>query len=349
MSRDVPEKMRAAVYYRNNDIRVEERPKPRIGPGELLVRIIASGVCGSDVMEWYRIKKAPLVLGHEIAGEIVEVGDGVQKYKLGDRVFVSHHVPCNMCRWCLAGHHTACDTLLSTNFDPGGFCEFVRVPAINVEKGTYVLPDEISYDEGTFVEPLGCVARGQRTAQLKPGQGVLVIGSGISGVLHIALSRAMCAGKIVATDISDYRLDAAKRFGADVALRADEDIPAGFRKANWGRLADLVIVCTAAKSAIAQAFKCVDRGGTILFFAPTEPGVEIPFPFFEFWRNGTTVVPTYGAAPLDIITAIDLIASRRIPVKDMITHRLPLKDAALGFRLVAEAGESVKVIIEPGK
>ena len=114
--------MRVAMYYNNRDVRLEEIPTPRIGPGELLVKVLASGICGSDVMEWYRIKKAPRVLGHEIAGEIVEVGEGVDQYKIGDRVFVSHHVPCNTCHYCLNGFHTLCDTLRSTNFDPGRFC-----------------------------------------------------------------------------------------------------------------------------------------------------------------------------------------------------------------------------------
>ena len=146
--------MKVAVYYNNNDVRLEERPVPQIQEGELLIKVIASGICGSDVMEWYRIKKAPLILGHEIAGDIVEVGKGIDKYKRGDRVFVSHHVPCNTCHYCLTGHTSACDTLRTTNFEPGGFAEYTRVPKINVDRGTFILPQEISYEEGTFIEPL---------------------------------------------------------------------------------------------------------------------------------------------------------------------------------------------------
>ena len=133
--------MRAAVYYSNNDIRIEEMPVPKIGDDELLVRIESSGICGSDVMEWYRIKKAPLVLGHEIAGVVFEAGTRVKRFKPGDRVTVAHHVPCNTCRYCLAGQYSLCDTLRSTNFDPGGFAEFIRVPAINVDRGTFIVPD----------------------------------------------------------------------------------------------------------------------------------------------------------------------------------------------------------------
>ena len=137
--------MRVAMYYSNNDIRIEEKPIPRIGPDEILVRIEASGICGSDVMEWYRINKVPLVLGHEITGEIVKVGTNVDKYQVGDRVAASHHVPCNTCYYCRQGNHTVCDTLRSTNFDPGGFSEFVRLPSINVDRGIYVLPRNVSF------------------------------------------------------------------------------------------------------------------------------------------------------------------------------------------------------------
>lgn len=210
-----------------------------------------------------------------------------------------------------------------------------------------MLPDEISFEEGTFIEPLACVIRGQRVAGLKPGQTVLVIGSGISGILHIALARALGAGRIIATDISEYRLKMAKKFGADVTIDAREDVPACVRKANDGRLADLVIICTGATPAFEQALKSVDSGGTVQFFAPTEPGINLSVPVNDFWRNGITLMPSYGAAPQDLTVAIDLLRSRRINVKDMITHRLSLAAAAKGFQLVASAGESLKPVINP--
>ncbi|MCL0089543.1 zinc-dependent dehydrogenase [Dehalococcoidia bacterium] len=339
--------MRVATYYNNNDVRLEEMPVPRIGRGELLVKVIASGICGSDVLEWYRSKKAPLVLGHEITGEIVEIGEGVEKYKPGDRVFVSHHVPCNTCRYCLSGNHTVCDTLHSTNFDPGGFAEYVRVPQINVDRGTFLLPDGITFAEGVFVEPLACVVRGQQKARLKAGQSVLVIGSGISGILHIQLARTTTVGRVIATDISDYRLEAVERFGADVTIHAEEDLPARLRQTNDGYLADLVIVCTGAAQAISQAMQCVERGGTILFFAPPVPGITFPLQLYDFWHDGTTLTNTYAGSPDDIATAIELIRDRSINVRDMITHRLGLAETGLGFQLVARAQNSLKVIIEP--
>jgi L-iditol 2-dehydrogenase len=339
--------MRVAMYYNNKDVRLEEMPTPQIRPGELLVKVMASGICGSDVMEWYRIKKAPLVLGHEITGEIVEVGEGVERYQVGDRVFVSHHIPCNTCRYCLNGQHTVCETLHTTNYDPGGFAEYLRVPQLNVDRGVFLLPDEVSFEEGAFIEPLACVVRGQRVARLQPGQAVLVLGSGISGLLHIALACASGAGRILATDVNEYRLDAAQRFGADVVIHAKEDVPTRLRQANEDRLADLVIVCTGAFPAFLQALQSVDRGGTVLFFAPTEPGVELPVPVNDFWRNGITLMPSYGNSPLDAVVAIELIRAGRVPVHEMITHRLSLAETGMGFQLVAQAGESIKVIIEP--
>lgn len=340
--------MRVAMWYNNRDIRIEEMPVPEIGPGELLVRIEASGICGSDVMEWYRLDRAPLVLGHEIAGQIVEAGEGVEGFKVGDRVIAAHHVPCNTCRYCLTGHHTACETLRRTNFYPGGFAEYVRLPAINVDRGTFLLPDSMSYEQATFIEPLACVLRGQRIAGIRPGQSVLVVGSGIAGLLHVLLARALGASCIVATDISESRLDAAMRFGANVALKAADYQPTLFQESNSGRLADLVIVCTGAISAINQGLDSVERGGTILLFAPTDPGVTIPVSINDFFfRNDRTITTTYAGSPADHQTALDMIAASTVRVDPMITQRLGLAETQEGFRLVAEATESIKVIIEP--
>jgi L-iditol 2-dehydrogenase len=340
--------MRVAMWYNNRDVRIEEMPVPEIGPGELLARIEASGICGSDVMEWYRLDRAPLVLGHEIGGQVVEVGEGLYSYQAGDRITAAHHVPCNTCHYCLTGHHTACETLRRTNFYPGGFAEYVRLPEINVDRGVFLLPDNVSYEEAAFVEPLACVLRGQRIARVTPGSSVLVIGSGIAGLLHVLLARSLGAGRIVATDISEYRLEAAQRFGADATISAGHDVPAKLRQLNSGRLADTVIVCTGAVSAIDQALKSVDRGGTVLLFAPTDPGVTIPLSINDLlFRNDITITTSYAGSPADYQTALDLVAAGTVPVRQMITHRFGLAETGEGFRLVAEADKSIKVIIEP--
>jgi L-iditol 2-dehydrogenase len=320
---------------------------PKIGAGELLIRTRASGICGSDLMEWYRIKKAPLVLGHEITGEVVEVGEGIREFQIGDRVFSSHHVPCGQCRYCLDGHPSVCDLLRTTHFDPGGFAEYIRVPRMNVELGTLRIPDTMSFDEGSFIEPLACVARAQRFARVKPGQTVLVIGSGISGLLHVQLARSRGATRIVTTDLSDYRLKAARQFGADATIDAAQDVPGQLRELNDGRPADVVIVCTGAMPAIRQAVQSVDRGGTLLFFAPTAAGVDVPIPLFEFWRDEINIVTSYAGSGDDLKEAIELIDRRKVRVAKMVTHRLPLAQAGLGFELTASGQDSIKVILDP--
>jgi len=339
--------MKCAMYYNNSDIRLEEIPVPTIKPDELLVKMHACGICGSDVLEWYRIKKAPLVLGHEMTGEIVEVGTDVADYSIGDRVFVSHHVPCNTCHYCLNGHHTVCDILRTTNFDPGGFAEYIRVPGINVDRGVFLLPDEISYEEGTFIEPLACVLRGQKTTHLQPGQTVFIIGGGISGLLHVKLAKALGAGSVIVSDINKKRLAFAEKCGAKTGILADNNIAEHLKEINNGRLADVVIIATAAVEAISTAWETVDRGGTVLIFAPPEPGADIALPLFDIWHDGITITTSYAGSPLDIYEAIELIKSKTITVQDMITHRFPLSMAHEGFSLVAKAHTSIKVIINP--
>lgn len=346
--------MRVGMYYNNLDVRIEEMPKPKIGTDEIIVKVVASGICGSDVLEWYRIKKAPIVLGHEIGGEIVEVGDDVDKYKIGQRVFVSHHVPCNTCYYCLRGHHTACETLHNTNFYPGGFAEYIRIPAINVDRGVFPLPDEITYDQAVFIEPLSCVIRAQRLVNLKTGQTVAVIGSGISGLLHIMLAKALGAGRVIATDIDKKRVEMAKKLGAEAVFNATDDVPIRIRESNSGRLADLVIVCTGVMSAFKQALKSVDKGGTVLCFATSKPGEDLSVPINEFWQNEIRLMTSYGNAPIDAIEAIELIRAGCIPVEKLISHKLPLSEIQEGFIMAAnrkdsKGNSSLKVIIEPQK
>jgi L-iditol 2-dehydrogenase len=329
--------VKVAVYRSNDDIRIEDRERPVAGPGEIVFRVRASGVCGSDVMEWYRVPKAPLVLGHEVAGEVVE--ESGTDFRAGDRIVATHHVPCGTCHYCVTKREPVCDTLRTTHFDPGGFSEYVRLPAINVRLGTFRLPEAVSFEDATFVEPLACVVRGQRVAGGVAGKSVAILGSVMSGLLHLLWARSQGASRIVCTDVHPFRLDAARRAGADEIVDA--------RSATALPKSDLVIVCTGAPAAIAQAFSAVDRGGAILVFALVPPGTGIDLPAYELWSRGVSVVPSYAGPPADMRLALEAIASRRVDVARLITHRLPLDRTAEAFRLVAAAQDSMKVLVVP--
>ena len=213
--------MKIARWYNNQDIRIEEAPTPRPDSHEILVKVISCGICGSDIVEWYRLPRAPLVQGHEIGAEIVEVGESVTGYKPGDRVFIAPKVPCMQCDYCEKGHYPVCSTIKERL--PGGFAEYILVPQSLVKNGTYLLPDVITYDQCTFVEPLACVVRAQRLAGLYDKQTVMVMGCGMSGLLHIKLAKAKSCS-IIATDINSRRLELAAHCGADVTLDGAEDI-----------------------------------------------------------------------------------------------------------------------------
>ena len=339
--------MLVAVYYNNKEIPIEEFPMPEIGEEEILLKVMASGICGSDVLEWYRLPKAPRVLGHEATGVIEQVGKKVANLKVGDRVFVSHHVPCNTCIHCQKGHHTACETLHNTNYFPGGFAQYIKVPKINVQLGIYKLPNDMTYEEGTFIEPLACVARGQRLANIQKEDTVLIIGSGISGILHTQLAKFKNAKKVIVADINQYRMKLAVQFGADYAFNSDATLPQKIKAINNGRLADKVIVCTGATPAVTLAVDCIEKGGTTLFFAVPDPTIKIPLPINQFWRNEITIQTSYGAAPNDLEEALKTLTTKKLNIKDMITHRLPLRETQEGFRLMTNNGESLKIILEP--
>ena len=336
-------KMKVAVWYNNNDIRIEEVPRPTPGPHEILVKVISCGICGSDIVEWYRLPRAPLVQGHEIGAEVAAVGAAVKNYKPGDRVFIAPKVPCMQCDYCKKGHYPACSEIKDRL--PGGFAEYILAPSALVEKGTYRLPDNITYDESTFIEPLACVLRAQRLAGVQGDQTVLVMGCGMSGLLHVKLAKA---GKCrsIATDINPKRLQLAVDMGADATIHAAENV-AERLAAETGRKADVVILCTSAMAAVEQAWQCVEKGGTVVFFAVPGPDKKVTVPINEFWTRETRILTSYYCGPPDIVESINLIETKTIAVDDLITHHLPLKDIAKGFQLVLDGRESIKVIIKP--
>ncbi len=335
--------MRVSYWHNNRDIRIEEVPTPRPGPGEMLVKVISCGICGSDIVEWYRLPRAPLVQGHEIGAEVISTGDGVGRYKPGDRVFIAPKVPCMECGYCRGGHYPQC-TEIKVRL-PGGFAEYILVSDALVQKGTYLLPENISYDRSTFIEPLACAVRAQKLAGVSSGQTVIIFGCGMSGLLHVKLARAKGC-RVVVTDVNAKRLEFARRIGADISIDAAEDVP-GRLVSGSGKKADAVILSTSALPAVEQAWKCVDKGGAVVFFAVPGPDKSVTVPINDFWTKEIRILTSYYCGPPDIEDAIELIQSAKIKVDDLITHRLPLDRIAEGFRLVIDGTDCIKVIIRP--
>ncbi len=335
--------MKVSMWFNNNDIRVEEIPTPSPGPWEMLVKVISCGICGSDLVEWYRLPRAPLVQGHEVGVEVVEIGEGVSRYKRRDRLFIAPKVPCLKCNYCLKGHYPQCTAMKDRL--PGGFAEYILVPKELVKNGCYLLPDNMSYDQATFIEPLACVVRSHRLASIEEGQTILILGSGLSGLLHIKLAKYKNC-KVIATDINKRRLEMATSFGADRVADAASDILEEIMHVN-GKKADVVIVTTSAMSAFKQAWETVDMGGVVVLFAVPGPDQDVVVPVNDFWRKEIRILTSYYCGPPDIEEALDLIAKGDIIVDDLITHRLPLKDTAKGFKMLLDGSEALKIIIKP--
>lgn len=335
--------MKAAYWYNNRDIRIEEVPTPTPGAREMLVRVISCGICGSDVVEWYRLPRAPLVQGHEIGAEVVKTGAAVTKYKPGDRVFIAPKVPCGTCIYCKNGHYPQCTEIKERL--PGGFAEYILVPEALVNGGTYLLPSNISFDQSTFIEPLACVVRAQRLAGIEKSSSVLVMGCGMSGLLHVKLAKKKGC-KVIAADINEKKLEFASHAGADIVINAAGDVAQELVAGN-GKKADSVFLCTAAGPAVEQIWNCVDKGGTIILFTVPGPDKKVVVPVNDFWMKEITILTSYYCGPPDIAEAISLIESDAVETESLITHRLPLTEISRGFRLVSDGRESIKVIIKP--
>ena len=334
--------VRVALYHGAGRLTLEERPDPVAGPGELVVRVRACGLCGSDLMRWYQDPRAPVVLGHEPAGEVVDAGPGAP-FAPGDRVFVHHHVPCMTCALCRAGRHTLCETFRRTRLDPGGLAELIRVPAENARLDTLALPAGVSDSDATLIEPLGCVLRGQRWAGVAPGSRVAVIGAGAMGLLEIGAALAAGAERVVAVEPRADRRARALGSGA-VAAFADDD-PGAVSDALGG-LADQVFVCTTKAEAIAGALHLAGPAGVVQLFAPPRPGTAVPLDLGAVFFREVTIQSTYSAGPLDTRDALALLAAGAIATDGLVSHLIPLEHVEEAFRL-ARSGEATKVVVLP--
>jgi len=338
--------MKAAVYYRLDDIRIEETQKPKIDADEVLVEMRACGVCGSDLMEWYLEKRAPLVLGHEPAGVITEVGSEAQGFHEGDRIFAHHHVACLTCHYCRRGDYTICEKFSKTHLEPGGFAEYFKVPSDNLRIDTLKIPSKVSFEEATLIEPIACGLRAVRKCAIQHGDTVAIIGAGPAGIINTMLARLSGASQIVVSDVIDYRLMSARKFGADNTINAqNEDLAGKMKDLTEDRGADVVMVTAPTVKAYSSAFEVCRKGGTICVFAPTSPEQTIPISPQRLFSQEIKIVPSYSTSHLETRMALKLISSGRIDAEALITHHFPLSRAAEAFQTAAKSKECLKVVI----
>jgi L-iditol 2-dehydrogenase len=345
--------VRAVIYHAYDDIRVENRPVPTIADTELLVRVHGCGLCGSDILKIVKQAAPPVILGHELTGTIVECGKAVSNFSVGQRVIVAHHVPCGECHYCRHGNYSMCAAFKASNIDPCGFAEYIRVPARHVRHTTLLLPDSLSAEEGSFVEPLACCVRAVRRTPLVEGDSVVVMGLGSVGLLMLQAVKAISAAndrpvRVYGVDLLPERLRLARDLGADDAFLASPE-EQGLRSAidayTDGRGADAIILAAPGQRPFMQALAAARRGGTLNIFAAHAGAV--PVDLEHLYLQEVTITSTYSSSPEELRIALDLLASRKVRVDSLISHRLPLEQFAEGVRLMRER-EALKVYFEIG-
>jgi L-iditol 2-dehydrogenase len=338
--------MKAIQYYSNDDVRVVEAPRPSPGPGELLVRVAACGVCASDVMEWYMRPRAPLFIGHEPVGTVAEVGAGVAGFAPGDRVFVHHHVPCLDCRHCRRGHQTLCATFKRTRLDPAGMAEYMRVPAEQVALDVLKLPDDMSFAQATLIEPVGCCVRALDRSEIAPGDSVLIVGAGFNGLVMAALARRWGASRVFVADRIAARLELARAFGADAAIDVDGGgVADALRAANDGRLADVVIVAVGKLPALRLGIDLAGPGATVMLYGPSDPDSVLDLAPNRLFFEEITVRASYSCGPGETRRTLELLQAGALDAERLITHRFPLDQAAQALRLTANPGQGLKALV----
>lgn len=338
--------MKVVMYHGQRDVRVEEVPVPEVEDDEILVEMRACGICGSDLMDWYLKPRAPLVLGHEPAGVITKKGKKVNGFETGDRVFVHHHVACLTCHYCVRGDYTLCEQFHRTNIKPGAFAEYFKVPAENVKMDTLEIPDELSFEEATFIEPVGCCLRAMRKCGIETGDTVAVVGAGTTGLIHSALSKICGARETIVADLIDFRLKSARKFGADITVNPkNEDLETVAKEETEGRGVDVAVVTAPSLEAYKSALKICRKGGTLCVFAPTEPGSYLQLSPKDLFFSEIRIIPSYSTSHIETRMALELLWSGKIPVKDLITHRFKLAEAARAFDTALNNKESLRVLI----
>lgn len=339
--------MRVAVYYDKEDIRVENLQEPEIGPGELLVRVRASGICGTDVVKILNRKVTPpAILGHEIAGEVVKVGTQVKRFKVGDRVVVAHHVPCYNCHYCRHQNYAMCRFYKASNVDPGGFSEYIRVPELHTNQTTFLIPPQLSYDQAIFMEPLACCLKSLRRCNFQPGDTALVIGLGPIGLMMVQLM-GLSHVQVVGVDLVDYRLEMGLQAGAAKVIKAQpEEVKRTILELSEGRGVDAVILTAGTGETLIQALELVRDGGVINSFASVPPNSIAHLDPNILYHREITLYGSYSSAPTDLAHALKYLEIGKINVTPLITHRLPLEYFSQGIQLLTEK-KAMKVIMVP--
>jgi len=338
--------MKAAVYYSLDNIIIENMPTPKIETQEILVKMKACGVCGSDLMEWYLKTRVPLVLGHEPSGVVAKVGNQVEEFEVGDRVFAHHHVGCLTCYYCRHGAYTLCEQFAKTHLEPGGFAEYFKVPAPNLQKDTFKIPHELSFEEATLIEPIGCCIRALKKSNVQASDSAVVLGAGPSGIIFSMLLRIFGAGQVIVTDFIDYRLKAAKRLGADLTVNPEsESLIDVVKKATDGRGADLVVVTAPNVNAYLAGIELCRKGGSLCIFAPTQPEEFMRLSLNKLFFSEIRLVPSYSTSHVETRIALKLIQTKKINAEKLITHRFLLSNTAKAFQTAARSKECLKVVV----
>ena len=338
--------MKSAKLYSFTDIRIEDMPVPEVGAGEALMKVKASGICSGDVMPWYIEKKAPLMLGHEPAGEIVKVGAHVNEFKPGDRVFVHHHAPCMECAFCKRGDYVQCGEWRRSGIIPGGVAEYVLIPEGNLKHDTLLLPDSMSFEDAALIEPLACVVKSYKRSQIRKGDTVLVIGLGVMGMMHILLAAHYGAGQVIGADMVDFRLEKARELGADSVINVSkESLRERVLSHTGGKGADIVVAGPNSISAMDSGIQCTARGGTVVLFTPAKPGEKLTLDPNHLYFRDINLVTSYSCGPDDTKESLDMIQKHIVTAQKLVTHRFSIEETAEAYNMVAQAGDSIKVLI----
>ncbi|REJ26536.1 MAG: L-iditol 2-dehydrogenase [Bacillaceae bacterium] len=340
--------MKAAVFYDREDIRYEERPIPQIGENEVLLKMKVCGVCGTDIHKVVDRTVPPnTVLGHEVAGEIVQVGKNVTQFEEGDRVFVAHHVPCFTCHYCNRGNYSLCTQFKATNLDPGGFSEYIRVSAVHVKHTMGKLPSAMSFETGAFVEPVACCLHGFESIALNPGDTVFIMGAGQIGCIQIQLAKYFLADRVIVSDINPFRLNKSLEFGADYIINSkNEHVRDRIMEITDGQGADVVIISAGVNHLLTEAMECVGKGGTILVFAPFKRDL-VPLRADRFFQDEIKLVGSYSSNPYNYDKALQLLKMGIVEADKMITHRFHLSQLNEAIQCAHSTKENVlKVLIK---